>query len=61
MTLFLVTFGFLVAGALGFRSLRRMEDHLPHVPDDVQARIDAVLPRSQEEERWLETREDLKQ
>ena len=61
MAVFFVTLVFLTAGVLGYLALRREHDHLPHVPDDVMERIDAVLPRSQEEERWLTAREDMRQ
>jgi hypothetical protein len=33
----------------------------PVIRPEVQARIDATLPRSQEQERWLANREDLRQ
>jgi hypothetical protein len=52
---------FLVFLGLSLWLLHKLPRDTHHVPDDVMARIDAVLPRSQEEERWLKNHDDLVQ
>jgi len=36
------------------------EERRPSIRPDVMARIDATLPRSQEQERWLKNREEMR-
>lgn len=52
---------FLVFLGFSLWLLHKLPRDTHHVPDDVMARIDATLPRSQETERWLATRDELRQ
>ncbi len=55
-----VVMALLIATVLTWALGPAAEERRPVIPSDVQARIDATLPRSQEAERWLENQKEMR-